>query len=358
MKNILQIVQHLKPGGIESVVLDLIKHKPADSNVYILSLEGNKDELVSRWERLKEYEENIICLEKAPGWRPKLIKNIMDITRYYCIDIIHTHHIGPLIYGGLAGKFSSIKVMHTEHDAWHLNNFTRCFLQNTIINIVNPILIADAKKVSQTLMSKMIFGKNIMTISNGIDTKKFKIGNKNKARNFLDLPINAKIIGSAGRLEYVKGHDILLNAMTLLDPEIHLAIAGQGTEKENLCSLALALGLSDRIHFLGRIDEMNAFYQSLDIFCLPSRQEGMPLAPLEAQACGIPSVVTNVGASTETLYPELKLIAEPNNCESIAHYINKAININFPIREHMRTYIKNNFDSRVMANSYYQLASA
>ena len=67
------------------------------------------------------------------------------------------------------------------------------------------------------------------------------------------------------------------------------------------------------------------FYQSLDVFCLPSLKEGMPLAPLEAQACGIPAVVTNTGAAWETLFSDNGGLAEPGNSQDLARLLKKLL---------------------------------
>lgn len=126
---------------------------------------------------------------------------------------------------------------------------------------------------------------------------------KEHARTSLNLPTDKHIIGCAGRLEHVKGQDQLIKALTLLPKNMVVAFAGGGTKRNQLEQLTSRLNLSDRVIFLGLVEDMTTFYGALDTFCLPSRHEGLPLSTLEAQACNIPTVAMNVGAVDETLCP-------------------------------------------------------
>ncbi|MCV5754523.1 glycosyltransferase, partial [Escherichia coli] len=83
---------------------------------------------------------------------------------------------------------------------------------------------------------------------------------------------------------------VLIEAFSHLESHTHLAIAGDGSQREQLEHLVRTLKLEQRVTFLGLVDDMPSFYQSLDLFCLPSLQEGFPLSTLEAQACDIPCV--------------------------------------------------------------------
>ena len=142
-------------------------------------------------------------------------------------------------------------------------------------------------------------GEPPQVILNGIDTTRFQPGDRQAARSALGLPPHGRVIGISARLEHVKGVDIALEALARLDGEavrdVTLAIAGSGSLLATLEQQAVALGIADRVAFLGHLDDMAAFYPALDVFCLPSRAEGLPLSLLEAQSCAIPVVATRVG---------------------------------------------------------------
>lgn len=96
-----------------------------------------------------------------------------------------------------------------------------------------------------------------------------------------------------GRLSYQKGFDILIEAIAILDdPEIELAILGEGHLEEELRALAKERGLADRVHFVGFSPNPFAWLSTADAFVLSSRYEGYPNVVMEALACGTPVVAT------------------------------------------------------------------
>jgi len=103
----------------------------------------------------------------------------------------------------------------------------------------------------------------------------------------------SKIIAAVGRLEYVKGFDILLRAFAECRaqfPDWSIQLAGEGSQKEQLILLAEKLNLSDAVQFMGWIDEPWSVLSNAGCFVLPSRYEGFPLALIEAMACGLPVI--------------------------------------------------------------------
>jgi glycosyltransferase involved in cell wall biosynthesis len=299
----LQVVQHLCPGGIETMALDLLRHAGRDESVFIVSLEGDHADAVEAWPVLRAVQDRLLFMNKRPGWQPGLIARLRRWMLAHNVASVHTHHIGPLIYAGLAARLAGIEYrIHTEHDAWHLSERKRRLLQQAILGLVRPTLVADALAVATSLRQHWP-NLPIHTIHNGIDTERFTPGDCLSARARLALPAEVRLIGCSGRLEAVKGQDRLIDAMACLGHDIHLAIAGAGSCEQALRWQVRALGLESRVHFLGRVDDMPNFYRAIDLFCLPSLHEGMPLSPLEAQACGVPALVTDVGGSSEAICP-------------------------------------------------------
>ena len=304
MKTIIQVVQHLRPGGIEIIALDLLTFAQKDEKTIIVSLEGSLQSAIKHWPKLADYRDNLIFVNKQPGLSPSLIKKLVNIFKQSKADAIHTHHIGPLLYAGLAARLSGIKhLIHTEHDAWHLNNKKRCLIQRVAINILQPNLVADAQTVADNMQQKLQYKHKITVIRNGINSQYYKPGSYLNARKALNLPANVQLIGCSGRMEKVKGQSVLINALSALSQNVHLAFAGSGSTEQSLRNLVKKLNLNQRVHFLGHLDDMPTFYQALDLFCLPSLNEGLPLSPLEAQACNIKTLVTDVGASRENIMP-------------------------------------------------------
>lgn len=354
-KNVIHVVQHLAPGGLESLALNMLTFSNPEHHVLIVSLEGSKQEAISHWPRLGEVEDHLVFLDKPAGFSFTTLHRLYKLFRTLKPTTVHTHHIGPIIYGAIAARFANVKArIHTEHDAWHLSNPKHCSLQKLALAIAKPSVVADAKLVKDQLFERLNY-HDVSVINNGIDCQRFKPGSKPLARQALGLPLSSTIIGSAGRLEHVKGHDILLDAMVLLPKDIYLVIAGAGSKKEALEQQAQRLGISQRVIFLGLVDDMCRFYQSLDLFCLPSRSEGYPLSTLEAQACDIVTVTSDVGACSETLCPITGSVVESNNPNALAEVLLNNLSDRHDTHSPREFVLKNN-DIRQMVKAYDQLA--
>ncbi|MGF1754818.1 glycosyltransferase [Vibrio makurazakiensis] len=359
-KTVIHVVQHLAPGGLEILALDFLKFTHAPDRAIIVSLEGSNETSIANWPKLEEYRDNILFLNKHPGVQLSIVTDLISLFNDIQPDVVHTHHIGPLLYAGVAARLAGVpKRIHTEHDAWHLNNSKHRRIENWALKAAQPTLVADATRVYDQLQSMFSY-RNIVTIKNGIDCEKFKPGNKLVSRLIFELPHDKTIIGCAGRLEEVKGQDQLIKALAMLPSNIVVAFAGDGREKDRLKLLVEQLGLENRVYFLGLIDDMACFYQSLDLFCLPSRHEGLPLSTLEAQACNVPTIATNVGAVSETLCPTTSYLTQSNNIVALAHDIlssymgmhDTKLSANSP-----RNFVLENFNVRSMVKSYDQLAN-
>ena len=356
MSTVIQVVQHLRPGGIETMALDLASFAREHEKHLIVSLEGNRKQAITQWPRLAPYASQLIFLEKGSGLKPALIFRLAGLFRKIKADVVHTHHIGPLLYAGLASRLAGVKrLIHTEHDAWHLHDPHRRTLQRWAIKFTHPRLVADARTVANA-MKQWLHQDDIYIVHNGIDTERFKPGDQAAARNQLGLPAHVKLVGCSGRLEEVKGQHVLIDALANMPYDTHLALAGDGSAKDALRRQTQTEGLSDRVHFLGHLDDMPSFYQALDVFCLPSFNEGLPLSPLEAQACGIPTVVTDVGGAREALCLLSGKLIPSGDVGKMAN----ALNITLRQRKYgfnidPRHFIKHQRDVRLMVQAYTDL---
>lgn len=350
---VVQVVQHLRPGGIETLVLELARLAPAGEQVWIVSLEGNRDQAVAAWPRLELVAERLIFLDKHPGWRPDVAVKLWRLFRRLAPQAVQTHHIGPLIYAATAARLAGVPYrIHTEHDAWHLEDAQRLRLQRTFLTLARPRLVADAEHVAEAVRGRLP-GVEVAVIRNGIDSEHFVACERAAARARLALPEDVRLVGCAARLTAVKGHRFLIEALSRLPEDIHLALAGQGEEEAALRALVDTTGLAGRVHWLSNLDDMPGFYSALDLFCLPSLAEGMPLSPLEAQSCGVPVVVTDVGGSREAVDPDSGRLVPSADAGAIAVAI-EAVLAGAAGRG-PREFVREHGDIRAMLRAYADL---
>lgn len=171
-----------------------------------------------------------------------------------------------------------------------------------LISRMDAIIATSAKTASYMDVPSTV-------IMHGIDTERFSPpADKAEVKRALDLDPNQKYAGCFGRVRHQKGTDLFVDAMIAVlpqNPDWSAIIAGRATgphvEFENgLKEKVRAVGLADRILFVGEHTNINEWYRTLDLFIAPQRWEGFGLTPLEAMASGVPVIATDVGA-----FPEL-----------------------------------------------------
>ena len=188
-----------------------------------------------------------------------------------------------------------------------------------IYKIISPLIkliwkkaeLIIAKCRTEKIMIKKINSElNIKIIYNGIDTEKFKPEKKQ--------PTDTLKIICPARLIKRKGQDVLVNSVSKLKKEnikIKVDFIGEGDEKDNYVNLVKKYKLEENIIFSGYIagEKMPQKYGEADIFVLPSYNEGMSNALLEAIACGLPVIVTDVGGTEELVDENNGFVFKPGD---------------------------------------------
>lgn len=137
----------------------------------------------------------------------------------------------------------------------------------------------------------------------GINTDRFSIENeKSDIRKELGLQTDDIIVLSVGELNENKNQKVIIQAMAKLKHEkIHYILCGKGDQKENLEKLTNKLGIKEKVHFLGYRNDIADIYRQSDIYVMPSKREGLPVASLEAMFCGLPLVTSNIRGLTDIM---------------------------------------------------------
>lgn len=118
---------------------------------------------------------------------------------------------------------------------------------------------------------------------------------RQETREKLGLKPDDFVLISVGELNENKNHQVIIRAMAELNnPKIHYLLCGQGEKEEELRSLFTGLGLDNNVHLLGFRQDVNEVLLAADLFCFPSKREGLGIAAVEAMAVGLPLVTSNV----------------------------------------------------------------
>jgi glycosyltransferase involved in cell wall biosynthesis len=215
--------------------------------------------------------------------------------------VVHTHMFAPLLHSLPALSLSGVKhLVHTEHSFEYLE--PRASYRHTLrwmsratraFTLVGERMLPFYEKVVGVARHRL------QVIVNGVDPEKYRPGqDKQKIRVELGIPVDALVVGSAGRLAPEKNYGMLIEAAAKCRARgtpIHIALFGEGTERLALMDSAAKIGIAEHVSFLGWRTDLPRVLPALDVFALTSHSEGLPLVLLEAMALGLPVVSTPVG---------------------------------------------------------------
>ena len=318
--NILFIANHLNVGGITSYLFTLAGGlKQKGHQVYLVSGGGELED---------KFTQAGITLFKLPlktksELSPKIFFSfwkLKKIAREFKIDIIHTHSRTTQVLGYFLGRCLVKPHIFTCHGFFRPKFFRRIF------GCWGKKVIAISEQVKEHLMADFKLAENkISVIHNGIDAKNF--GDFSARDNMrAQLGVSADfLVGIIARLSDVKGHTYLIRAMPEVIknfPNTKLLIIGEGKTKGALLKETRNLGLENSIIFIPEAKNTKDVLAAMDIFVMPSLQEGLGLALMEAMAQGVAVVGSAVGG-IKTLIQDKEngLLVAPADAAALAQAI-------------------------------------
>jgi sugar transferase (PEP-CTERM/EpsH1 system associated) len=359
---VVHIVLSLEVGGLERVVLDLIREGVAlGQNVVVICLE-HPGALAPR---ARELGATVFSVGKPPGLKPAVVHKIAKLLRDLDADVVHTHQIGALLYSGPAARRTGVRlVVHTEH----INNIAKPltrwgrFKGRLLWRIAGRhaarffCVSDDIALAARTVVTP----SKIRVIPNGIDLSAFATSDGQVIRHQLGISPDVKVIGTVGRLNEVKCQDLLIRAFGRLrqrKSDSHLLLVGDGPARSSLEELVRSLSLSRHVTFSGYQSRPQEFLAAMDIFALPSRLEGMPLAILEAWASQVPVVATRVGGVPKMVEHERTgLLIDSGDEAALEAALRRLVDDTTLARGLAaagRVQVESQFDSRRMARDYH-----
>jgi glycosyltransferase involved in cell wall biosynthesis len=246
-------------------------------------------------------------------------------------DIVHSH----MAKAGFIARLSASKlrpkpkILHTFHGhvlegyfpkpvSYGFINLERYLAKKT------DVLIAISEEIKEELLDLNI-GRNeqYRIIPLGLDLTKFREINQrnNDLKRTLGINEQSFLIGIISRLEPIKDHKTLFNALAICE-NVHLCVIGDGTLNNELKQLCRDLLISDRVHFLGFRSDLDYIYSNLDAAVLSSLNEGTPVSLIEASASSLPVISTDVGGVKSVVKDKLTgLLCEKRNPQKLAKLI-------------------------------------
>jgi glycosyltransferase involved in cell wall biosynthesis len=305
---VLHVVLDLHAGGLERLVGEMVRAGDASRFEYhILAL--------AFLGRFAAGLEGVARLHPVPArrggsllWPAPLMRSLRQIAP----DVIHAHS-GVWIKTAWAACWAGRPgVVQTEHgrnrpDPWHDR------LTDWWASLFTDQVVAVSEVLGDQLRRTVVAHPGrVRVIRNGVNTAEFAPApDDGTLRRELGLDLERPIVGSIGRLEPIKGYDVMVEAFALVLRQWTagvrpvLVVAGDGGELESLRARVAELGLERDIFLLGWRSDLVALLRAFTLFTMTSRSEGTSVSLLEAMSTGLCPVVTNVGGNAAVLGPDL-----------------------------------------------------
>ncbi|MDO5713766.1 MAG: glycosyltransferase [Tissierellia bacterium] len=323
MHKIYHLISGGDAGGAKTHIYSLMK-----------GLAGKVDAKILCFIRDRFYEDAIKnnipieVVEQRSRFDMSVMKKISRKATRESVEILHCHgaraNFNALFFKGNIPKVTTI---HSDY----LLDFKDNKLKDMIFTPLNkmalkkfPFYISVTKNFKNMLIDRGFPEDRIFVIYNGIDIhREEEFVSKEVFLSRYQIPNDhSYLFGIAARLDKVKDHQTLLKAIGKeknILTNTRFLIAGTGAEEEHLKQMAKELGIDDRVHFLGQVDDPFSLFNAIDINMLTSKSESFPYALLEGAKLSKPVIATSVGGIPEMVRDGKDgWLFQPGNIEELA----------------------------------------
>lgn len=331
---VLHVLDSHDLGGAQRVVLNLALHRDRDRfDVTVAAMHGPG----VFTPRFAEAGAEVRCLSPSK-YLPLYVPRLAGLLRR--CDIAHFHLFGSVWFGQLIGSLAGPRLRYTHdhcNDAFRTESRLVTAIDAAIARLATRILAVSQSTRDYLVGREGVPPEKVQVFPNSVDVAEFRPANEDArkdARRRLGVPPDAVVIGGAGRLVPQKNFPVFLDVFASLGrilpadswARCHALLAGEGPDAAALRDRARALGVEERVHWLGYREGMREIYQALDVLFLPSLYEGLPMVLLEAMAMGLPVVASRLDGIREILdEPREGLLAEPKDAGAFRDHLSALI---------------------------------
>jgi sugar transferase (PEP-CTERM/EpsH1 system associated) len=310
--HVVHLVSTLNVGGLEMVVLNLVRQRSSHISARVICLEeagtlGPQFDAIGV--RVEELDQGNLATRVAT-----LARRLRALRP----DLVHTHNPSPHLYGAVAATIAGVPaIVHTKHGRNYPEQPARVWLNRQLSRLTDVVVAVsqDVAEVCRTV--ERVPMHKVRILRNGVDTSGYGAGAEMRCAR--RSGVRAVCVA---RLHPVKDHATLLRATRrVVDaaPTFHLDIVGDGVCRRELELLTRELGLERHVTFHGSRADVWAALAAADVFVLSSTTEGVSLTLLEAMSAALPVVATDVGGNSEVVVDgETGLLVPPQRPDALA----------------------------------------
>ena len=292
---VLQVVTHMNRGGLETMLMNYYRHIDRSKVQF--------DFLTHRENRC-DYDDEIEILGgkiyRLPTLNPWSIKYRRALSDFFAkhsnYKVVHVHQdcMSSVILKEAAKHNIPMRIAHSHNSNQDKNikYLVKLFYRHYIPRYATKLFACGEKA------GKWMFrGANFEIMNNAIDSQMyvFNDAKRQEQRNYLKIDQTCILIGHVGRFSYAKNHSFLIDVFEKVcnKVEAKLLLVGDGQLCKQIKNKVNALNLSDRVIFTGVRDDVSDLMQAMDVFLFPSIYEGLPVTLIEAQASGLPCIISD-----------------------------------------------------------------
>ncbi len=313
-------------GGAEGALVRMTRHLPKDRfRCSVVTFHGkNADRTVF------DCPFYVFELTTISDWHAvKMAFRLRSLIRREKVDIVHTFFETSDLWGGLVAKLSGRPLLISSRRDMGILRRNRHSLFYRLLGPMYDQVQAVSNQVREFAIREDGLNPNkVVTVYNGIELDQLTPAKDQLTRKSLGVEHASHVILSVGNVRPVKGFDVLIRVAAIVCkqfPQAAFLIAGHFHDvpySEELLALREELGLTNNVLFLGLRADVNTILPLGDVFCLPSRSEGLSNALLEAMAHSLPAVATRVGGNPEVVEDgQTGFLVESEDAQAMAEKI-------------------------------------
>ena len=255
----------------------------------------------------------------------RVVPALADLMRKESVDLVHSHLYHANYYSRRAAMRVGIPSIISIHNTYDKAKWHRRLINWWLSRHTDAILVGSEDIRRDVLRYDGVQPDLIEVIPNSVDlSRSLPLRGADAVRAELQLPPNAYVMGTVGRLEIQKGHRNLIDAVARLRDSfpVVLLLVGSGREEASLRAQVEALGLEGEVRMLGTRNDLGDLFSVMHLFVMPSLWEGLSLAMLSAMAAGLPVVATDVGGVGQVIgRNERGWVVKPDSVAALAEMI-------------------------------------
>lgn len=312
---VLQVLNHMDYGGIEAVVMNYYRF--IDKSKVQFDFAVSEDSSLPQREEIESLGGRIYLLPRL-SHIGKYIVSLRSVILENRYEIVHCHmntlSVFPLFAAFLSG--TRVRICHnhtTAHPGEGMRTVAK-YLTRPFGKWFATDYFACGEYAGRWMFGERCFRKNrVYIMKNAVDVDKFRFDPEVRKRVRKELGLKDKfVIGHIGRFVYPKNHFFLLDVFYEIyqkKKDAVLLLIGDGELERKIHEKVKRLEISDAVIFYGSCTDTSGLYQAMDLFCLPSFYEGVPVVAIEAQASGLPVFLS------DKVSEEVKVL---ESCETVS----------------------------------------